>query len=353
MPLTTPSPEIMNQKPMHLMDMFGKLYSYADKHEYKFTQPAIWQCSDESQGIKKSLFGYVFDCPVFNLGQVGALVDPHRMQPASHHGEDMIIVGGSHVGAKIDDGIGYIDRVNGSMSPCCGMLFRILSDYLDQYKRAQMLIKITKKDDKFCIILPYKYLHKQQAIKHAELMVRFDSLISGEAIEESSHGKVFPLTEKFVAEHMKGLMTLTEEISPIDKLLTKDTFKFITTYTEHPNDFGSMLNASLLEFMPEIVSSDAPHRRIADINTWREFHKITSYLTDNFLGKDRNIFLLAGLTIDHSTRKNTFIPQFGFAIDRNDTDDVNYYNPVEVNELLGTLDVYKPSKTYLEFAGIE
>lgn len=350
MPLTTPSFEIMNRQQMNLMDLYGKLYTYSQNHRFQNTQPIIWQCSDESQGIKKSLFGYVFDCPVFNLGRVGALSDADRIQPASHHGDDLVILGGSHVGAIENAGLNYISRINGSKSPCCGMLFRIITDYLEQYKRAQNMIKIMKKDGKFFIVLPYKYLHKQQAIGHTELMVNFEALISGEALEESSHGKVFPLTEKFVSLHKTGLEALPEHISPIGKLLTKDTFRFIGIQEEHPLNFGSILNASLFEFMPEIVASDNPHRRIADINTWREFHKIASYLTDNFLGQGRNILLIAGLTIDHSTKKNTFVPQFGFSISKDDSSEVNYYNPIEVNSLLDSLDIYRPEKTYMEYA---
>lgn len=335
---------------MNLMDLYGKLYTYSINHGFKNIQPIIWQCSDESQGIKKSLFGYVFDCPVFNLGRVGALSEVERLQPVSHHGDDLVIIGGSHVGAIENDGINYISRVNGSKSPCCGMLFRIVSDYLEQYKRAQNMIKITKRDGKYFIILPYKYLHKQQAIGHTELMVIFEALISGEAVEESSHGKVFPLTDQFVSLHREGLEALRGDVSPIGKLLTKDTFKFIGKQEEHPLNFGSILNSSLFEFMPEIVASDNPHRRIADINTWREFHKVASYLTDNFLGKGRNIFLLAGLSVDLSTKKNTFVAQFGFSINKDDKTEVNYYNPFEINALLDSLDVYRPQKTYLEYA---
>lgn len=334
---------------MNLMDFYGKLYTYTKNQQFKNTQPIIWQCSDESQGIKKSLFGYVFDCPVFNLGRVGALSDAERIEPVSHHGDDLVILGGSHVGTIERDGINYIRRINGSESPCCGMLYRIISDYLEQYKKAQNAIKIMKKGGCFYIIIPYKYLHKQQAISHSELMVVFEALISGEAVEESSHGKVFPLNESFMLKHAKELETL-EGVVPIGKFLTKDTFKFIGIQEEHTLNFGSNLNASLFEFMPEIVASDNPHRRVADINTWREFHKIASYLTDNFLGKDRNILLISGLTIDHSTKKNTFVPQFGFTIKKEDKYDVSYYNPIEINHLLDSLDVYRPEKTYMEYA---
>ncbi len=59
---------------MNLMEVHGRMRSLTDKAGFSDTLPAIWQCSDESQSIKKSLFGYVYNCPTFNLGRVGALL---------------------------------------------------------------------------------------------------------------------------------------------------------------------------------------------------------------------------------------------------------------------------------------
>ena len=124
MPFAPPPEQLLDQPEMELMDLFGRMRSLAVTAGFSGTLPALWQCSDESQAIKKALFGYVFDCPVFNLGRVGALLDPTRLGPASHHGHDLVVLGGSHIGSRQEDGIGYVERVHGKVAPCCGKLTR-------------------------------------------------------------------------------------------------------------------------------------------------------------------------------------------------------------------------------------
>ena len=76
MPISPPAEAFLTQPPMELMALFGRMRSLTDAAGFTGTLPVVWQCSDESQKIKKSLFGYVYDCPVFNLGRVGSLIDP-------------------------------------------------------------------------------------------------------------------------------------------------------------------------------------------------------------------------------------------------------------------------------------
>ena len=71
MPISPPSETMLAQAPMELMSLFGRMRTLTDAAMFSGTLPVVWQCSDESQKIKKSLFGYVYDCPVFNLGRVG------------------------------------------------------------------------------------------------------------------------------------------------------------------------------------------------------------------------------------------------------------------------------------------
>lgn len=353
MPSTIPSPSIMAQSQINLMDLFGKIYNITQSYHFEKMQPAIWQCSDESQGIKKALLGYVFDCPVFNLGQVGAIVDPDRLLPASHHGKDIVIIGGSHIGTEVIDGIGHIDRINGHKAPCCGMLYRLLLTYLNLYKRAQTLIKIIRKDNEYHIEIPYRYLHQHDVTQGPELKIILDTIIDGEAIADSVQGKVFKMAPTFTNENAEELSHLPEGSSQIQTLLKKNTFIFEESLTENINDnIEVALKHSLLPYMSGIVTCKYPHRRIADLNTWREFHKITSHLTDSFLGTNRNIFLVAGLTADYTIKKNMYIPQFGFHINRNNPNEVNYYNPVEINELLRNVPVYTPEKSFLEYAEV-
>ena len=108
----------------------------------------------------------------------------------------------------------------------------------------------------------------------------------------------------------------------------------------------------MFDFLPDVVVSTRPHRRICDVNTWRQFHRIASYVTDSFDGSDRNVFILAGLTIDHSIRQHSFIPQYGFWMVQGRALEARYYGPSEIYDLLAQQEIYRPPVTFLEYAGI-
>lgn len=87
------------------------------------------------------------------------------------------------------------------------------------------------------------------------------------------------------------------------------------------------------------------------MNTWKQFHRVTSLLTDSSDTEDRNIFVLAGLTVDQTIQHSSFIPQFGFLMEKGRPGKSNYFGPAEINELLSKQDLYRPPVTFLEYAG--
>ena len=352
MPISPPSEVLLDQSPMELMHLFGRMRSFTDRAGFRGTLPAIWQCSDESQSIKKALFGYVYNCPSFNLGRVGALLDPTRLATAAHHGHDLVIIGGSHVGGEEHDGIGYIRRIHDQVAPCCGMLRRMLQPYLQVYLRATQLIKLSRDGETVRIEIPYKYLFQKPAGEAPRMRLRRELLIGGEAIGEGSLGKIYPLHPKLVARSPQQLNSLGCQPEPIGPLLHSDTFSFSKLLERDSHEPKNMLEVSIFEFLPEIVTTQHPHRRLCNVNTWRQFHRIASYITDSFDGEGRNIFVLAGLTIDHSIRHNSFVPQFGFWMERGRANDARYYGPAEIYDLLAQQPVYRPPVTFLEYAGI-
>jgi len=353
MPISPPDESLLDLPDMELMELYGRMRSLTDKAGFSATLPAIWQCSDESQSIKKALFGYVYDYPSFNLGRVGSLLDPTRLITASHHGNDLVIIGGSHIGREENDGIGYIRRVHGGVAPCCGMLCRVLSEYLEVYKRASKLIKISRLGETFRIEIPYKYLFPKPAGESARFVIRLQRLVGGEALGEGTLGKLYPLNPEITAANQAALASLTETPEPIGALLGKELFEFSKKINIETREPQLMLESSVFDFMPEIVVSKRPHRRMCDINTWRQFHRLASYITDSFDGSDRNIIVLAGLTIDHSVRRNTFVPQFAFWMDHGRALEARYYGPGEVQKLILENKVYRPPTTFLEYAGID
>jgi len=53
MPIAPPPEATLDHPPMGLMDLLGRMRSLTDQAGFTGTLPAIWQCSDESQMIKK------------------------------------------------------------------------------------------------------------------------------------------------------------------------------------------------------------------------------------------------------------------------------------------------------------
>ncbi|MEJ2470785.1 MAG: hypothetical protein P8Y96_06680 [Desulfuromonadales bacterium] len=354
MPVSPPREDLLDQSPLPLMALFGRMRSLTSQAGFSGTLPVVWQCSDESQTIKKSLFGYVYDCPVFNLGRVGALLDPTRLIPAAHHGRDLVILGGSHLGVTCADGVGYVERVHGKVVPCCGMLYRLMSPYLALYRRAATLIRLFHEPGGMKIEIPYTYLLRKgtEVHDHPHLHLRIDALVEGEALREASQGKVFHLNPAIAKRYQHVLARITQQPVAIGSCLDASTFYFTKRLDQSVRNSDVLLEASLFDYLPDIVTAEVPHRRMADITTWRQFHKLAAYLTDSFDAGGRNLFVVAGLTLDHSIKRNTFVPQYGFWMQGGDALQARYFNAPEINELLQQQPIAPLAKTYLEYAEI-
>lgn len=351
MPIAPPAESLLDQTPMNLMELYGRLRNLTECAGFSQTLPAIWQCSDESQAIKKALFGYIYNCPTFNLGRVGALLDPGRLTTAAHHGKDLVIFGGSHIGAEEVAGIGYIQRMTGQQATCCGMLGRVLDDYLPVYRRAAKLIKVFPADATFRIEIPYKYLFEKPITDNVHIQIDIGQLKEGEALGEGTLGKIYQLHPNLIGQvRQRSPQQVAPE--PLGSLLQPQHFHFRKKLDHESHETKEMLEASVFDFLPEVVASERPHRRLCNISTWREFHRIAAYITDEFDGRGRNIFVLAGLTVDHSIRHNSIIPQFGFWMENGKALEAKYYGPTEINQLLAAQNVYRPPETFLEYAGL-
>ncbi|MBW2504653.1 MAG: hypothetical protein JRE16_08805 [Deltaproteobacteria bacterium] len=350
-----PEPALFDQPPWKLMDLFGRMRSFTDQAGFSGTLPVVWQCSDESQQIKKSLLGYVYDCPVFNLGRVGALIDPTRLVTASHHGQDLILLGGSHLGGKDEKGIGFVERIHQNVAPCCGMLHRLLTPYWELYQRASSIINLRNSPSGVMVEIPYQFLLRKRTDvhEHPHVHLRLKNLVVGEAIKDSSQGKLFHLNEKFQSRNLAALLQIGVDPVAIGPMLDLNCFYFTKQINKGSRDPVALLEDSVFDFMPDIVTNPYPHRRIADINTWRQFHRAADFLLNTFDNGQRNIFVVAGLTLDHSLKHNSFVPQFGFWIKKGRTLNSRYFNATEINELLFKQTPYYPSKTFLQYAEIE
>jgi len=380
--ISPPEEKLLDLPTMNLMNLFGRMRSMTDQAGFAGTLPAIWQCSDESQAVKKSLFGYVYNCPPINLGQAGALLDQTKLIPAIKHGKDIVILGGSHIGADEKEGIGYINRIHDQSVPCCGVLHRVLDEYLQTYIRATQLIKVFRDDEIVkieipymylfpeshedrvtiqlkleCLIegnvlaeIPYMYLFPESHEDRVTIQLKLECLIEGNVLAEGTHGKLFRLHPKMVEEHSE-FATRQNIPQPIGRSLTSETFTFNKMQIQDSLKPQDRLEVSLFDFLPEIVTSSRPHKRLCDVNTWKQFHRVTAQLTDSSDTEDRNIFVLAGLTVDQTIQHSSFVPQFGFLMEKGSSCKSTYLCPAEINELLSSQDVYRPPVTFLEYAG--
>lgn len=350
--IAPPDVRLLDKPPMPVLDLYGRMRAYTRSKNFVGVQPAMWQCSDESQGIKRSLFGYVYNCPVFNLGRVGALLDEQRLVPAGHHGQDLVIFGGSHIGTPEIDGIGYVERVNGTKSPCCGMLYRVIKDYLHLYRRASSLIRLFSEGSNLRIEIPYKYLFAPRAKNLPQLKLHLERLVAGSAVRDSGRGKVYRLNSEFANQHQFVVRQLDADGRSINDLLESDHFTFVQKIDYDSHDAGDLITASAFGFMSEIVTAARPHLRLANIHTWRQFHRLVNHLTDHFHLAERNIFVVAGLTIDHSVRLNTLVPQFGFLLEGGQVLQAEYFGPNEINQLLGDCQPELPQNSFMQYAGV-
>ncbi len=222
------------------------------------------------------------------------------------------------------------------------------------YQRAATLITLFSGPGGLKVEIPYKYLLRKNTDEHAHphLHLNIERLVDGEPLRDASQGKVYRLNREFAQRYKHSLLDINKTPTSIGHLLDPSTFYFSKKLNETMHDPDSLLEISVFDFMPDIVTSAYPHRRMADINTWRQFHRLASYVTDSFDTGERNILIIAGLTIDHTIKRNTFIPQFGFWMQQGRALQARYFSAPELNKLLIDQEVFVPTKTFLEYAEV-
>ena len=240
----------------------------------------------------------------------------------------------------------------GEVAPCCSALYRLLEGYLVIYRRAAASIRLFRGVGGLKVEIPYKYLFRHGQSDEARIVLHLRRLVDGEALRDSSHGKVYRLHPAFVEKNEVVLAGLGAEPQAIGSLLGAEYFVFSRALDPQSQDIKAMLEVTVFDFLPDIVTSERPHRRLADINTWRQFHRLASYLTDSFDSGERNILAIAGLTLDHSVKRNTFVPQFGFLLPHGRAAEAEYYGPAEINDLLLQQEVRLPQKSFFEYAEV-
>jgi len=165
--------------------LFGKLGQLVVDYcgfEMAKTVPVKVECPDESQGLKILYFIATFGTSPFVGGKLGAELDVNAIPPASHHGENLVYVMGSHTGYdQQSKTMGRLYREKeGGFSACCGKLAAVMAPYLKAYEDARNTIKIFMKNRSMCIEIPNRLLGRPSARDPHPFRLRLtESLIKG------------------------------------------------------------------------------------------------------------------------------------------------------------------------------
>jgi hypothetical protein len=94
----------------------------------------------------------------------------------------------------------------------------------------------------------------------------------------------------------------TEKPQPFGKLLLPSLFKFKEKNVLLDSEGGiDQLRANLAQYMPLIVTADEPLLEAAKVNTMKEFDRTYRSILRSSCFRGRNVVLVGGLNIDHSS----------------------------------------------------
>lgn len=330
--------------------LFGKLgqlvTDYCDFDMAK-TVPVKVECPDESQGLKLLYFIATFGTTPFVGGKLGAELDVNAIPPASHHGENLVYVMGSHTGYDHQSktmGRLYRER-EGGFSDCCGKLAAVMAPYLKAYEDAKNSIKVFVRNRRMFIEIPNRFLGRPSVHDPYRFRLRLtESLIKGNpesdgVVTPKNPGSVIfqihPGLQKALKESKRKI---TRDPTPIGEDLTAEYFKFSSRESESlPEGITSRLHP----LMHHIVSSKdySPMVTIANVNTWIEFNRFVDAMHSLPDVISKGIFGVSGLTVDLYMEgrpyrySNAYYPQYAYFKRAEEREGV-VMGPSEISQLL-------------------
>lgn len=341
----------------NLSTFFGKLGQVGTeycKFDMAKTIPVKVECPDESQGLKILYFIATFGTSPFVGGKLGAELDTKAIVPASHHGENLVYVMGSHTGYDHRTktwGRLYREK-EGGFSSCCGKLAGVMEPYLKEYEYAKNSIKLLKEEGRVLLEIPNRLLgiHSSDDPHRVKLCLE-PSLIKGNPESqgvmkaESPRSVIFEVHPDLHFALQAKKRNITHDPTPIGDDLTGDYFKFLWISSDpFPDDITRRLHP----LMHQIVSSAnyPPMVTVANVNTWIEFNRFVDaiHAIPDVLSK--GVFGISGLTVDLYFEErsyhysNVYYPQYAFFKPAGKREGI-VMGPPEINTLL---DSYTPKK---------
>lgn len=270
-------------------------------------------CSDENQGYPIILIAKHFGSFPFNHGRVGGIIATDRHGPHAHHGRDMAIIQASHVGydpaSKSFGTYRRLQMEGHTPTPTCGKICGINAWYEQEYRFAQENITFCRFNGKDAVIIDSQYLNLE---REEGLMPRLEMLRDETRGSITTPLHVFSTSKAYLVNpelrrRLPDSFWQEGVKHPIGDELKADLFYYkrnITTQTEDKNH----MEASLILYMPQIVTSPSPPLAAAQVNTQIEFDRAyrTIAKDPNYQGK--NLCFIAGLHIDISPNVGQIFP---------------------------------------------
>ncbi len=327
-------------------EFIPRLYNFCEELGFKneYTMPSRAFCSDENQGLPILLLAKHFGTFPFNHGLVGGIIAIDRNGPHAHHGEDLVIIQASHVGYDPETGIygKYCRprRLNNYASDSCGKLANIINPYIDEYRFARDHIFLNKgHDGKYLIRIKNSFIDFSSNPIKQGIVLKLQDIVnhgtSGGFIQPVS---VFSTSHVFeVSDEFRKRIDATNyewkvgDGEPIGNLLFHDIFYFKEDLQETRD--SNRIHNSLLEFMPRIVTSEAPPLLAAQITMQVEFPRAVESIRKDEVYKGKNLLYIAGLNIDISKYKDypstTYFVPWAAHIQLKENTPKEYMHPLE------------------------
>ena len=300
-------------------------------------------CSDESQGYPIILIAKHFSTFPFNHGVVGGIVATDRHGPHAAHGQDVLIIQASHVGYDPEKRVfGTYRRAQTTHMACsssCGKIHQVISWYKNEYDFARQNILLHNEDGQQIIIVDNQLLRRD---RDNSLLLRLEKLIANDTggqpvpLKILSTAKVYSPAQEFAGRMGKmAFNRITPQ--PIGAHLTADMFYYQRDIPQM-EEGAYHLEHNLINFMPQIVTSNSPSLLAAQITTQIEFDRTFRTIVKEHAYKGKKVLFIAGLNIDISPQPDQLFPLTKFvpwAAYIQDGD--GYYFTLEQEELVQTL----------------
>jgi len=267
-------------------------------------------CSDENQGLPIILLAKHFGTFPFDHGRVGGIIASDRHGPHAHHGEDLVILQATHVGYDPDTGIygKYLrPRMGGAaVSDSCGKIGHVIGPYREQYEFARERIFLHRADSgRKLITVKNSFLDfASQPIKNG-LVLLLEKIAEMDAdrrlvpVASLATSQTFVVAEGFSRRlEAAGYLWRGGSGEAIGRYLSDDLFRFRDDF--QMADASTLLECSLAEFMPTIVTALNPPLQAATILIQLEFARIVESFRRGREYSGKNLLYVTGLNIDIS-----------------------------------------------------